>query len=80
MIIRYNRKGLGRPHKRRLELLLLVGIITREVGALERRRQHARPHLDRSPRALDGDTQELLGLFCVRRVREARHNHSVQQG
>ena len=80
MIVGYNREGLGRPYERRLELLLLVGVVAREVGALQRRRQHARPYLHRSPRALDGDTQELLGLFVVRRVREASHNHSVQQG
>ena len=67
MIVGYNREGLGRPHERRLELLLLVRVVAREVGALQRRREHARPYLYRSPRALDGDTQELLRLLCVRR-------------
>ena len=80
MIVGYNREGLGRPHERRLELLLLVGIITREVGPLQWRRQHARPYLHRSPRALDGDAQELLRCLFMRRFREPSYNDGVQQG
>ena len=78
MIVGYNREGLGRPYERRLELLLLVRVVAREVGALQRRREHGRPDLNRRPRALDRDAQELLGLLLVRRVREARYDDGVQ--
>ena len=77
MIVGYNREGLGRPHERRLELLLLVRVVAREVGALQRRREHARSYVYSGARSFYSHTQELLRLSFVRRVREARYDDGV---
>ena len=62
MLVGDDGKGLGRPHQRCLELLLLVRVVAREVGALQWRREHGRPDLDRRPRTFNSDTQELITL------------------